>query len=192
MKPLNTTSKTMLVLTCTVPGCDQGQGYPYKTPHMPSADASTLLNMYRARRHPPDPELAKEQALRVNAKKATKMQTEPELERTALCTRCLYEAPELVLELPMWLLELHWASPHSCTPPPDNVQLPSVPSITARDTHGLLTKSLHEGIRIKSSAEAAIKTETRYSSARPAAAPEIPAQHEPPKSATKVDKPGTR
>ena len=23
----------MLVLTCMAPGCDQGQGYPYKTPH---------------------------------------------------------------------------------------------------------------------------------------------------------------
>ena len=41
-----------------------------------------------------DPEVAKEQALRVNAKKATKM--EPELECTALCTRCAYEAPELL------------------------------------------------------------------------------------------------
>jgi hypothetical protein len=66
-----------------------------------------------------DPELAKEQALRVNAKKATKMQTEPELECTALCIRCTYEMPQSVSELPMWLLELHWASPHSCTPPTD-------------------------------------------------------------------------
>ena len=55
-----------------------------------------------------DPELAKEQALRVNAERATKMQ--PELECTTLCTRCTYEVPELLSELPMWLLELHWAS----------------------------------------------------------------------------------
>jgi hypothetical protein len=192
LKPLITISKTMLVLTCTAPGCDQGQGYPFKTPNTPDADARMLLNMHlawHARRHPPDPELAKEQALRVNTKKATKMKMEPELECTALCTRCEHETPQLVSELPMWLLELHWASPHTCTPPADSVQLPSVPSITARDTHGLLTKSLHEGIRIKSSAEAAIKPETRYSS--PAAGHEFPAEHEPPKSATKVDKPST-
>ena len=63
LKPLFTISKTMLVLTCTAPGCDQGQGYPYKTPHMPSADARTLLNMHIARRHPPDPELAKDSLL---------------------------------------------------------------------------------------------------------------------------------
>ena len=82
MKPPITTSKTMLVLTCTVPGCDQGQGYPYKTPNMPDADAKMMLNMHvawHARRNPPDPELAKEQALRVNTKTATKMQMDPEL-----------------------------------------------------------------------------------------------------------------
>jgi hypothetical protein len=157
---------------------------------MPSADARMMLDMHmawHARRHPPDPELAKEQALRVNtktatklqmdpelakeqalrvnakkatklqmdpelakeqalrvnAKKATKMQTELELERTALCTRCLYEAPELVWELPRWLLELHALaaqaqsapahSPHTCTPLTDSVKLPAVPSIPAED-----------------------------------------------------------
>ncbi len=70
-------AKTMQVLTCTAPGCDQGQGYPYKTPNMPDADAKMMLNMHvawHARRNPPDPELAKEKALRVNTKTATKIQ----------------------------------------------------------------------------------------------------------------------
>jgi hypothetical protein len=77
------------------------------------------VNAKKATKLQMDPELAKEQALRVNAKKATKMQTEPELECTALCIQCTYETPQSVSELPMWLLELHWASPHSCTPPTD-------------------------------------------------------------------------
>jgi hypothetical protein len=43
------------------------------------------VNAKKATKLQMDPELAKEQALRVNAKKATKMQTEPELE----CTACI-------------------------------------------------------------------------------------------------------
>jgi hypothetical protein len=126
-----------------------------------------------------------------------------ELRCTAHCTVCPYKTPELESELAMWLWEMHVAEHHhlhppaaplaspSYTPLTDSVQLPRVPSITARDTHGLLTKSLHEGIRIKSSAEAAIKPETSDSSAKPAAGLEIPAEHELHKSATRADKPGT-
>ena len=77
------------------------------------------------------------------------------------------------------------------------MKLPAVPSIAAEDTHVLFTKSMPEGVRIKSSTEAAIKPVTRDSSAKPAAGHEIPAQHglpaqyELPRSATKVDKPVT-
>ena len=145
----------MLVLMCIAPGCNQGQGVPFKTPHMPAGDALKLLKMHRARRHPPAPELAKEQALRVNTNTAE-----------------------------------HHPPPASSlyTTMTDSVKLPAVPSIAAEDTHGLFTKSMPEGIRIKSSAEAATKPETRYSSAKPAANHKIPAQLELPKSATKAAK----
>jgi hypothetical protein len=44
--------------------------------------------------------------------------------------------------------------------------------------YGLFTESLKDGIRVKSSAEAPTKSETRNSSAKPAAGNEIPAEHE--------------
>ena len=93
----------------------------------------------------------------------------------------------------------------SCTPLTDSVKLPAVPSIAAEDPYGLFTKSLPEGIRIKSSTEAAIKPETRCSSAKHAAGHEtlctnsqvgntiyeVPSQPELTKSASKVDNPVT-
>jgi hypothetical protein len=122
--------------------------------------------------------------------KHTEVQMEQKLECIAHCTRCPYKFPQLESGLAVRRLELHWASSPSCTSLTDSVQLPSAPSITARDPYGLLTKSLAEWIRINSSAEAAIKPETKDSSAKPAAGHEIHAQHELPKLATKVDKPG--
>ena len=80
------------------------------------------------------------------------------------------------------------ASP-SYTPLTDSVKLPAVPSIAGEDTFRLFTKSMTEGIRIKSSAEAAIKPETRDSSAKHAAGHVIPAQYELPKSATRRTSP---
>ena len=72
-------------------------------------------------------------------------------------------------ELDMRLWEMHVAAYHhhhhpaappaspSYTPLTDSVKLPAVPSIAAEDTHVLFTKSMPEGVRIKSSTEAAIK-----------------------------------
>ena len=71
----------------------------------------------------------------------------------------------------------------------DSVKLPAVPSIATEDTHGLFTKSMTEETGTKSSAEAAIKPETRDRSTKPAAGHEILAVHELPKSATKAAKP---
>jgi hypothetical protein len=128
--------------------------------------------------------------------KHTKVQME--LRCFANCTDCTALTPELESELAMWLWEMHVAAHHHHHPPAaplvsssyttliDSVKLPAVPSIVAEDT-----KSMAEGIRIKSSAEAAIKPETRCSSTKPAAGHEIPAQLQLPKSATKVDKPVT-
>jgi hypothetical protein len=44
---------TELVLTCSAPGCDVGDGAPFKTPKMVSSDALVLLQMHRADCHPP-------------------------------------------------------------------------------------------------------------------------------------------
>ena len=42
-----------LMLTCSAPGCDVGEGVPFKTPDMPSSDALEVLKMHRADCHPP-------------------------------------------------------------------------------------------------------------------------------------------
>jgi hypothetical protein len=44
---------TELVLTCSAPGCDVGEGAPFKTPKMASSDALVLLKMHRDDCHPP-------------------------------------------------------------------------------------------------------------------------------------------
>ena len=121
-----------------------------------------------------DPEVAKEQALRVNAKKATKMQTEPELECTAPCIRCLYSSlmakQRNGTEPPMWLLELYWASPHSCTALTDSMKLPAVPSNVAKDSYGLLTKSASKVDKAPVSADVARQTSKAAKKARQKAA----------------------
>ena len=108
----------MRVLTCTAPGCDQGQGDPFKTPHMPSGDALKLLMIHRARMHPPAPELAKEQALRVNTNTATMVRLY-ELECTfPTCDRgdgAHYKTPKLASGPALALLRRHRAEQH---PPP--------------------------------------------------------------------------
>jgi hypothetical protein len=44
---------TDLILTCSAPGCDVGEGAPFKTPKMASSDALEVLKMHRADCHPP-------------------------------------------------------------------------------------------------------------------------------------------
>ena len=44
---------TELILTCSAPGCDTGEGVPYKTPKMASSDSMALLKMHREDFHPP-------------------------------------------------------------------------------------------------------------------------------------------
>ena len=94
------------------------------------------------------------------------------------------------------LLKMHIAKMHppaapptatSCTLLTDSVKLSAVPSISAEDTHGLFSKSMPEGGRIKSSAEAAIKPATTTAVRSPQLAMRSP-QYELPKSPTKADK----
>ena len=75
------------VMSCLTTGCDTGEGAPFKTVNESEATATALLEQHIASAHTTttvtsdvtkpatkmqmDPELAKEQALRVNAKKAT-------------------------------------------------------------------------------------------------------------------------
>jgi hypothetical protein len=44
---------TELVLTCSAPGCDVGEGAPFKTHKMATSDALVLLKMHRDDCHPP-------------------------------------------------------------------------------------------------------------------------------------------
>jgi hypothetical protein len=161
LKTLTTFAKMRLVLMCTAPGCDQGQGIPYKTPHMPSGDAQTLLRIHRARRHPPAPELAKEQALQVNTNMDTMVRLY-KLECTfPTCYRgdgAHYKTLKLASGLALALLQEHRAERHppaaspNAQPPAnayttvtDSLELPFVPSTIDEDSYGLLsTKPLPE------------------------------------------------
>ena len=111
----------------------------------------------------------------------TRVRVEPEPECKAHCTVCKYVTPKLVVGLAVEIMMKHKTDSHPPAAPPaspsyttltDSVKPPAVPSIAAKDTYGLLTKSLPEENRIKSSAEATCKPETRCSSAKPAAVQE--------------------
>ena len=82
---------------------------------MPSADARTLLNMHRARRHPPDPELAKEEALRVNTTMASLYKLECTFPSCDGGDGAHYKTPKLVSGQALTLLRKHRAEHH---PPP--------------------------------------------------------------------------
>ena len=111
----------------------------------------------------------------------TRVRVEPEPECKAHCTVCKYVTPKLAVDLAVEMMMKHKTDSHPPAAPPaspsyttltDSVKPPAVPSIAAKDTYGLLTKSLPEENRIKSSAEATCKPETRCSSAKPAAVQE--------------------
>jgi hypothetical protein len=88
---------------------------------MPSGDAMILLKMYRARRHPPAPELAKEQALRVNTNTTTMVTLELECTLPS-CDRgdgAHYKTPKLADQPALALLMVHRAERHPPAAPPN-------------------------------------------------------------------------